>query len=362
MAYLEVYLRVISRRRPWHQGRYFPLVPIRVSPDTQFNERRVRRAVAVCRAFGGPVGFSYRRLFCEYSKASRSCRALWQFVRVRMWVLALSLVSISVYALLRGDGGSKITSERINLYGLGYGCGLFACLAVWRVLQAGKKWRRQNSDAEALRTCLRVLYLCGELHVGRVKALRVDREIADLCREIGDFVTSSDMFPDPGRRSAVLHHTSAVQTVLMDTSQTLLNSGKSGIPDLVEVIRTVLENLMDERWLNLLDASAVTTQESVTQSPDGVLRRRDVWIVIGGSAAAAIGLGAAASLGVPLVAAVPAALIFLLGPATLWGSSRLGMSPRQLLESVRTPIVEQGGAQQPPAATGSGTTTTAGTV
>ncbi|MEU6420223.1 hypothetical protein [Streptomyces spiralis] len=202
---------------------------------------------------------------------------------------------------------------------------------------------------QAIRSCFLILSECGDMHRGSVKPLEVDNDVSLLCRELGDFVTSTDMFPDPGRRASVVHHVGAVQRAVMESSQKLLAEGKAGIPDLVRTIGTLLDSLVEQRWLNLLDIPGAPASYSVTRSPQNEPNRRDAWIVIGGSVAAAVGLGVAATVGVPLGAAIPAALVFLLGPATLWGSRRLGMSPQRLLESVRTPITEasQGGGAPP---------------
>ncbi|MBQ0847456.1 hypothetical protein J8N05_04340 [Streptomyces sp. BH-SS-21] len=252
--------------------------------------------------------------------------------------------------VLSGDGDGVLSSRDMKLLVAINFIGVFCVISAWRFLQVGKRWRKQEADAQALLTCVSVLYLCGEMLMGRAKALTVDRFNSILCQNLGDFASDSPEFPDTERRLEVLRHVSGVQQVLMKSSGRLLIDGSEGVPGLVRELESLLDGLLEQRWLNLLDVSSVTSAESVTQSSQGEIDRRDIWIVVGGSSVAAIGLGVAAGIGVPLAAAVPAALVFLLGPAALWGSKRLGVSPRHVLDSVRTPVMEanQGGTPQQP--------------
>ncbi|GGO49420.1 hypothetical protein GCM10012287_26730 [Streptomyces daqingensis] len=107
----------------------------------------------------------------------------------------------------------------------------------------------------------------------------------------------------------------------------------------------LIDRLIEERWLNLLDVPQTADDEVLqTSSPDPNEDRRDAWIVMGGSLLAAVALCIVTTLGVPLTAGIPAAFVFLMGPAVLMGSRKLGASPRGLLTSVRSSVEGGGGS------------------
>jgi hypothetical protein len=258
-----------------------------------------------------------------------------------------------VYALYVGINAElSFTTNRVKnvLAAAAYTYVIFSMLALWRITVMSRTWRRKVSDLEAFATCLSILRRCGEKHKGSYGggALSIDLEVSSLCRQLGDFAASPAFSMDAERRSSVAHHVAEVQRVLMEASAGVLTNGKDGLADLVAKVAELADNLYEERWLRLLEIPDAADLDAVTQNVDNSVGKRDAWIVIAGSLVAAVGIGAAAVLGVPVAAAVPAALIFLLGPATIWGSRRLGMSPKNLLESLRTPIAEAGQGGVPP--------------
>ncbi|MEU9537662.1 hypothetical protein [Streptomyces mirabilis] len=271
------------------------------------------------------------------------------FLILSLLLLAMIITtSIALYETSALDEKLKLTPKAVTDTAFIAAIILSSFAIAQRIFQFRRKCQNQTSDLEALRSCFYLLHLCGELTKGQAKPLEIEKGTTTLCEELGDFATSIVHFPDPNRRESVSKHVSQVQLELMRSSGILLSDGAGGVPNVVKTVGTLLDRIIEQRWLHLLDLPDTGNPESVTRSPQNQVDRRDVWIVIGGSVAAALGLGAAASMGVPLAAAVPAALIFLLGPATLWGSRRLGMSPRNLLDSVRTPVAgtNQAGSQQ----------------
>ncbi|MFF9601170.1 hypothetical protein ACF1GY_02705 [Streptomyces sp. NPDC014684] len=345
--YAHLAIRVITTSSPWEKGRIYPILPLKVRVDEGFIRRRVRRAVAVSRANGTPLTVSQQNISHHFRRARVTYDGIKSLTSSLPLLAQLLLVGFTGYHLYKSGDHKGFTPE--NLYNLSL---IFGALLSWlafsyRILRAREEWRRKTADQEALRSCIYVLHLCGEVVRGKAKILEVEEAVMTLCGELGDFSSNSPALSDPRRKENVAAHISLVQQELIESSGVLLSEGFSGLARLIERVGTLLGRLIEQRWLCLLDLPAGVSTEGVTLSPEEQVDRRDAWIVIAGSMLAAIGLGASVSMGVPLVAAVPAALVFLLGPATLWGSKRLGVSPRDFLASVRMPINEaNAGASQ----------------
>jgi hypothetical protein len=175
-----------------------------------------------------------------------------------------------------------------------------------------------------------------------VNRLDIEAAISDLCNELADFANTNQVLNKPPRQQEVARHVDRVQEELRSASGRILSGGLEEIPGLVRSVGTILERTIERRWLCLLDLPSTGSPPPPAHTSHRENGKRDALIVMGGSLAAAIGLGVANTAGVPLSAAVPATLVFLLGPATLWGSRRLGVSPRGLLDSVRTSVAESG--------------------
>ncbi|SFS73372.1 hypothetical protein SAMN04487982_103210 [Streptomyces sp. ok210] len=360
---VNIACRRLSSSTPWKEGRIFPFLSIKVRVDEEFNKRRNRRAIAVCRAYGSPLHISYKELLQEYEHA-RSCRDALR--RLTSVVPLLTTIcgcgAAATYAIFTwGDHPNfdpEGARELINV--------LVIIFSSWAATQRFetflRRWQKQNCDIEAIISCFFILHLCGDLVRNKARPLEIEESVRDLREELGDFVTSSEYFSEPSRRESVSRHVALVQQELMSSSGTLLTGGSLNVPGVVKTIGCLLERIIQQRWLGLLDLSDGAEPESVTLSPEDRTGKRDAWIVMGGSIAAALGLGVAAAMGVPLSAAVPAALIFLLGPATLWGSRRLGMSPRSLLDSARTSVAgaNQAGSQQQGNSQGNGASAASG--
>ena len=347
MAYLEMFLRVISRKMPWSRGRYIPLLPLKIRTNFKGRRRDVVRAVAVGRFFGSPPKSPHRDLMAWFSIVYSTRRGLAIYTSLLIRGLSVPLI---VWLLYSGIAG--VSSFEVNdaIGAAAYSYTIFAMLAWWRIFAIQRNWRRRIADLEAFGACLSILHRCGEKVRGGYKggALVIDLEVTSLCRYLGDFVASPTFSLDGERRASVARHVAEVQRVLMEASAGVLASGNDGLATLVGKVTELADGLYEERWLRLIEIPDAPDSNAVTQSSDSSVDKRDAWIVVGGSVLAALGLGVAVALGVPVAAAVPAALIFLLGPATIWGSRRLGMSPKNLLESVRAPIVEAGQGGAPP--------------
>ncbi|MFJ5914340.1 hypothetical protein ACIQFW_00880 [Streptomyces ardesiacus] len=256
-------------------------------------------------------------------------------------VLFLAIVALAAFYLPQ-DVSEETVVDMAVIVG-----GLLAILFVqFRFADISNQWKRQNSDAEAIASCVFVLHL---LTHRRLDPLGVEEAVADLCDELAIFVNSNAVLNNSARQAEVSRHVGQVQKELRQVSGNILSGGVSEIPGLVRSVGTILERLIEQRWLCLLDLPETASHSPSARASHLQDWKRDAWIVMGGSLAAAIGLSAAAMSGVPLSAAVPATLVFLLGPAALWGSRRLGVSPRGILDSVRASVEASGtsGFQQP---------------
>ncbi|MEU9780682.1 hypothetical protein AB0H92_06825 [Streptomyces phaeochromogenes] len=217
-------------------------------------------------------------------------------------------------------------------------------------------WDQKMADITAICLCFVVLSHCWKLARGKEGVLATEYYSSVLRARLGDFATTSDSFIGSERKASVLRHVASVQKDLTMRSGSVLSDGVSAIPDAAKAIILLLERLVEERWLGLLDLPDTLESEQVIQSSVERTSRRDGFIVIGGSAAAALMVGVAGATGLPVTAAIPAALIFLLGPAMLWGGRRLGMSPKVVLGSMANSMTGAGAAETPSARGESGNT------
>ncbi|WP_328553114.1 hypothetical protein [Streptomyces sp. NBC_00358] len=245
--------------------------------------------------------------------------------------------AILAYAAYKKTPDWPSTPEQLRTCGLLWGIALAASALMFIQMNYCHMWRRENSDNAAIIICFSILRQLSELPRNAANILEIEDLFAKLAKEIADFASASPHFSTPSRRVDVERHTSAVRAELMRQSGELLSRGVTQVPAAVATIGTLLERLTQQRWLQLLDVEGadISTPEVVDDTD-----RRDSWIIVGGSAFAALGLGSASALGIPLTAAIPSALVFLLGPATLWGSSRLGLTPRSVLASTRASLTD----------------------
>ncbi|WP_326651555.1 hypothetical protein [Streptomyces sp. NBC_01750] len=192
------------------------------------------------------------------------------------------------------------------------------------------------ADLGAVRRCFLVLEEVYWIIKGSGSILTLDDLAKKFSDELSSFAKVRWSSATPEQYERVSLHITAVQNELRIATQGVLRHGTDKLPEFARLHRDVLERLIDERWMSLLDIPDATEANSAFINSTNTQRdRRDAWIVILGAAVAALVIGLATAVGVPPAASVPAALIFLLGPATLWGGRRLGMGPRDFMGSLR---------------------------
>ncbi|WP_158711507.1 hypothetical protein [Streptomyces xylophagus] len=196
------------------------------------------------------------------------------------------------------------------------------------------------ADLGAIRQIFIALNECYSSLKGEGGVLAIDDRVRRICGELADFSQEKWAVADPERFELVARHVGAVQKELRAVAAELLRGSPGAMPKFVRLQFVLLDRLIDERWMALLDVFEEPASELIS-SPEVRENRRDTWIIIAGATVAAIGIGAAATLGVPTAAAVPAALVFLLGPATLWGSKRLNLTPGAFIGTLRGAVTNQ---------------------
>ncbi|MFF7369446.1 hypothetical protein [Streptomyces tricolor] len=351
-----VFSRMIEESAPWSQGRIFPLLKRKRHINERLLRRQVRRALAVSRMYNNPLQIPHKVLLEEVRRAATSCSAL-DLLGAVLWALVtVVMLGLVMYRMATMQDHPKLTPADVENIAIILGFLSAGSIAASLVRCSSRDWMRKIADLAAIVQCCDILDLCGRVATGREALLRLEEHCDALCVDIGDFAVSSKVFLNSMRRDSVLRHVALVQQEVMSRSGAVLRDGPTALPGLIQVIGTLLERLIEQRWLGLLDVTATGEAESIARSSVHRNGKRDAWIVIVGSLAAAIAAGAAVAVGLPLTAAIPSALIFLLGPAMLWGSRRLGVSPRIVLDSIRTSVAEgnQSGSSQQSTSAGSG--------
>lgn len=208
----------------------------------------------------------------------------------------------------------------------------------------------EESFRRAFYLCCRCIDDCLRTQEGEVPLLHLDREIHRFGLALVRFGKSGLVQGSPERKRQLLEHTTRVSAALDASAERLLRDGEDAIPDMVRCLVGILERLADEKWLNLVDETELPTyQPPSSEEMESEIRRADGRIVLVGATAAAILVGVMIALGVPAGAVIPAALIFLLGPASIWGSKKLG-SPREMLDALRSGVTQPTEPQQPTSA------------
>ncbi|MEU8033357.1 hypothetical protein AB0C13_32840 [Streptomyces sp. NPDC049099] len=316
---------------PWKEGRLLSFLPYKIKADKFPIDRNVRKALAVARLFGHPLKVSHVTLRSEVTRAksSQSALSVWFNVFPAVPLLLTFIFSVSVFATKPSFARDFVyLTAREIAFSIGF---YFAYRAAFG---ATTKWMQENKDLASLDACVDALIACGKCRQGVGSIVEVDRYVTVLCGQLGAFAVDGSKFLDLRKRSALSKHVRQVQNDLLQATDVLLQVGPHALEGIVERVATILDRICEQRWLRLLDLLDAGASDSAspptTDSRDG----RDAWVVLGGSLAAAVTLGASGAFGVPLGAVVPAAVVLMLGPATVWGSSRLSMSPRGLLQSM----------------------------
>ncbi|MEU0646146.1 hypothetical protein [Streptomyces umbrinus] len=202
-------------------------------------------------------------------------------------------------------------------------------------------------DQRAFYECCRCVAMCLYALEGVTLPLWIDRRIHLTGRALMRFGESEVRKGGTVRQKELFEHAVRVKLALDEHAGKVLREGNIALPGLVAVLMKILERLSEGRLLCLLDENELPAYSPPSAAElEEEVRKGDGRIVLWGATAAAVAAGVMISLGVPVGAVVPAALIFLMGPATLWGSKKLG-NPRELLDAMRQGVSQPQDPQQP---------------
>ncbi len=194
--------------------------------------------------------------------------------------------------------------------------------------------------------CCRCVVVCLEVRERQSSIITVDRRVHQIGRALIRFSESEIRKGASSRQGEIFEHTVRVKMALDECAGRVLKEGESAMPALVAMLMKILERLSSGRLLGLLDEDELPAY--VPPSPvelEDEVNKGDRRIVLWGALFAAIAAGVMISLGVPAAAVVPAALIFLMGPAVLWGSKKIGI-PGELMDSMRQGVMQPQEPQQ----------------
>ncbi|SOE13662.1 hypothetical protein SAMN06272775_4639 [Streptomyces sp. 2323.1] len=310
--------------------------------------------VALARYLGKPMESGVTEVALRLAQAARARKLVRRVRRVGSLVLAGVPYAgpLALYLCSDWIRASPFTIFFIYAFVMCLTCPLGALLA-WQ--PARRSWTRLGGDHRAVDWCLVVLHDARLATQGRADAIRaVNIGMESLGRVLEEYAAQSVVFPSEAQRSAVRTHAAQVRRALIAEADGLLRDGQAALPAVIGTLLTLLDRLAAGRWLALLDIEApgdpvAEGDESRTEPAE---TGQDRLVALGGSVLAAGGLAAAAAFGVPLAAAVPGALVFLFGPAMLWGGKDLRPSARRMLASMQEGIGRAGTAPEPPAVQG----------
>ncbi|MFG1671298.1 hypothetical protein [Streptomyces sp. Y7] len=193
----------------------------------------------------------------------------------------------------------------------------------------------EESFRIAFHECCFAISRCLRAYEGEVSLLTLDRRNQRLIRALTRFGETGTAGFSNHRKKQMLEHTARVGAALDAHNERILREGTQAVPHLARHLFIILERMAAERWLDLLDEGDLPTYTPPSaEELESETRRADATIIFGGATIAALFTGVAISLGAPASAVVPAALIFLLGPAAMWGSKKLS-TPRETLDAMR---------------------------
>ncbi|MGW6905598.1 hypothetical protein [Streptomyces sp. NPDC054940] len=194
--------------------------------------------------------------------------------------------------------------------------------------------------------CCKCVVLCLDVVEQRAPILSVDRKVHLIGRMLIRFGESEARKGGTARQRQLFEHAVRVKLALDECAARALKEGAGELPKLVAMLMKILERLASGRLLGLLDEDELPTYVPPSAGElEEEASKGDRRIVLWGATAAAVAAGVMISLGVPAGAVVPAALIFLMGPAVLWGSKKMG-NPRELMDAMRQGVNQPQEPQQ----------------
>ncbi|WP_215455779.1 hypothetical protein [Streptomyces sp. ATCC 21386] len=272
--------------------------------------------------------------------------------RVMIWVQGSALFSVILLEFSLFSLSAVEESDPWGMAPISIGGFISFLIFFFMTRSASLVFMREEGFAWAYVLAVRCLALCAELPRGRSTPLVLDQEVAVLSKALGSFALAGYPGMTDQRKKDVQQHVLQVQQALHSASAEVLKRGAPACQELAQIVGVLVARLAEQRWQGLLDEDQLVVNDAVLAHSIPESRRKDAWIVIVGASVAAAFVVIATSLGVPPTATVPAALVFLIGPAALWGSKSLGFSHRSLMRSSRDSMVQQ--SQQPGGPTPSG--------
>ncbi|WP_434593938.1 hypothetical protein [Streptomyces sp. A5-4] len=354
-AMLYMVIKILCRHavlaESWRSPKIIPFLPFSIRLNATRPKREARKVAALSRYCGRVTESRISQLESAYSASELAERWF-----LRNIILMFTAFTSGVVVLFLGFRGLdpelaksyKVTPETTPYLAAGFSANIMLAVAAINYRRWEKILSDRASDLKAIRSCFAALTACEALIRGHGSILAVEKRVGEISHNIARFPVANVSLSTDARLPTVLAHISAVQKELKRSSGEVLRGGVAQSLGLVVTLSTLLDRLIAERWLNLLDIDDSAETVAGLDTQDDIRRdRRDTWIVMSGSLVAAIVLGSVIAVGMPLAVGAPAALVFLLGPAVLWGSRRLGASPKGLLEAVETSLSESPQANPP---------------
>ena len=304
-----------------------------------------------CRTFGVRFSISGKKLNAMALDGFKVARGIPLFGTLSAFLLPIVafIVSTSLAApFVREAYESEFhrLGDRSSFY---VAISFYVFAAMWWPLEL-KRIRSVVSEAghqRAFYECCSCVAMCLYSLEGISSPLRIDRRIHATGRVLIRFGESEVRKGGVARQKELFEHAVRVKSALDEYAGKVLKEGNVALPGLVAMLMKILERLSEGRLLCLLDENELPAYAPPSEAElEEETRKSDGRIVLLGATAAAVAAGFMITLGVPAGAVVPAALIFLIGPAALWGSKKIG-NPREFLDSMRQGVGQPQDSQQP---------------
>ncbi|MFD7710137.1 hypothetical protein [Streptomyces sp. NPDC059786] len=251
---------------------------------------------------------------------------------VLLGMLALAGLIITVHP---GASSDPEFARENTLPFFSLSAGLASAAVLW-FYRSRRLYRRRVGESLPLTSAVylaRLLASCWKAAQGSLTLLQLDRQLTSYTNRLGWFAAYG--VDRERRRTALRPHLAGVQQALETEMSNVLRYGIGALPGLARLLATLLDRSVQGRWMGLLDEADLprNTEALITVGEDN----NDRWVVLAGSAAAAVIVTAAVAAGLPAAAVAPAALTALIGPAVMWGSGKLGSS-REHLQTMTGPL------------------------
>ncbi|MCC9158400.1 hypothetical protein LZP81_29700 [Streptomyces parvulus] len=329
-----LFIRIARLYRPWRK-KYQPhslAKSLRVKSALRDNPRK---AVTAARYFEVRIALQLREVQQNYRLQAKVRE------KVRGWALTCSTISIVLLELSLFSLAAIQEDDPWRMAPISVGGFISFLIFFFTTRSAALVLMREEGFGWAYVLAVRCLALCADLPRGRSTPLALDQEASALSKALGNFALVGYPGMTDQRKKDVQQHVLQVQQALHFASAEVLKRGAPACKEFAQIIGVLVARLAEQRWQSLLDGDQLVENDAALAHsiPEG--RRKDAWIVIVGASVAAIFVVVATSLGVPPTATVPAALVFLIGPAALWGSKSLGFNHRSLMRSSTDSLVQQ---------------------